>query len=253
MPATPKYGLRYPLETDPADVPVDLQKLATDAEAALTPVDTRTVMPLPPTAIAPGAQAGYVLQTLAGAPLTVGWQSAGAFGLIVPIGAEVVLAAAAAQIEWTSIPATYKHLLIEAYLRTDRATNQDTAVLQCNGDTGSNYRTAQAIVTEVTSGSPGVLTSATALACQVPGANATPAGEMMAVEYMLRYYTLGSSKYVAVFAVGQPGAGGSMAKASNVGAGSWTGAAAINRVTLKPGTSGNFIAGCRAQLYGITA
>lgn len=35
MPTTPIYALRYPLPTDPADVPVDLQELATDVEAAL--------------------------------------------------------------------------------------------------------------------------------------------------------------------------------------------------------------------------
>jgi microcystin-dependent protein len=37
MPATPKFGLRYPASTDPADVPSDLLKLATDVETALGP------------------------------------------------------------------------------------------------------------------------------------------------------------------------------------------------------------------------
>lgn len=36
MPATPTYALRYPAATDPADVPADMQKLATDTEAAIT-------------------------------------------------------------------------------------------------------------------------------------------------------------------------------------------------------------------------
>jgi hypothetical protein len=35
MPATPTYGFRYPAATDPADVPLDMQELATDVEAAL--------------------------------------------------------------------------------------------------------------------------------------------------------------------------------------------------------------------------
>ena len=38
MPATPTYALRYPASTDPADVPVDMQKLASDVETALSPV-----------------------------------------------------------------------------------------------------------------------------------------------------------------------------------------------------------------------
>lgn len=35
MPATPTYGLRYPASTDPADVPADMQRNATDVETAL--------------------------------------------------------------------------------------------------------------------------------------------------------------------------------------------------------------------------
>ena len=37
MPTTPIYALRYPAATDPADVPLDLQELALDAEAKLAP------------------------------------------------------------------------------------------------------------------------------------------------------------------------------------------------------------------------
>lgn len=36
--STPKYALRYPAATDPADVPLDMQKLASDVEAAITGV-----------------------------------------------------------------------------------------------------------------------------------------------------------------------------------------------------------------------
>src|SRR5262252_2175272 len=36
MPATPTFGLRYPASTDPADVPTDMQELATDVETQLT-------------------------------------------------------------------------------------------------------------------------------------------------------------------------------------------------------------------------
>jgi hypothetical protein len=42
MPTTPNYALRYPLPTDPADVPLDLQKLATDVDSALYGVQQGT-------------------------------------------------------------------------------------------------------------------------------------------------------------------------------------------------------------------
>lgn len=40
MPTTPAHALRYPAATDPADVPSDLQKLASDVDVALIPCDT---------------------------------------------------------------------------------------------------------------------------------------------------------------------------------------------------------------------
>ena len=40
MPATAIHALRYPLESDPADVPADMQKLANDVDAALLPATT---------------------------------------------------------------------------------------------------------------------------------------------------------------------------------------------------------------------
>jgi hypothetical protein len=39
MPATPVHALRYPAATDPADVPSDMQKLASDVDVALLPAD----------------------------------------------------------------------------------------------------------------------------------------------------------------------------------------------------------------------
>jgi len=43
MPTTPVHALRYPLATDPADVPSDLQKLASDVDVLLLPCDTVVV------------------------------------------------------------------------------------------------------------------------------------------------------------------------------------------------------------------
>jgi hypothetical protein len=40
MPATAAHALRYPAATDPADVPSDMQKLASDVDVALIPCDT---------------------------------------------------------------------------------------------------------------------------------------------------------------------------------------------------------------------
>src|SRR5262245_22922245 len=46
MAATPIYALPYPVPTDPADVPADMQRLANRAEAAIQPgtVDGQTMV-----------------------------------------------------------------------------------------------------------------------------------------------------------------------------------------------------------------
>ena len=90
MPATPNYSLPYPLATDPADVPADMQELAVAVDTSLDVVDDRvdvlepkvatletasadydarldTIEPKVPAArVAPGAD-GQVLTTVAGA------------------------------------------------------------------------------------------------------------------------------------------------------------------------------------------
>jgi hypothetical protein len=45
----------------------------------------------------------------------------------------------AANVEFTSIPATYTHLQVRILGRSDRASTGDTVILEVNGDTGSNY------------------------------------------------------------------------------------------------------------------
>jgi hypothetical protein len=53
--STPKYALRYPAATDPADVPTDMQNLALDVEAALG-----VALPTPSTSPPPGAVDGQL-------------------------------------------------------------------------------------------------------------------------------------------------------------------------------------------------
>ena len=46
----------------------------------------------------------------------------------------------AANVEFTSIPSTYKHLQIRALTRSDRAIQSQYVALQINSDTGGNYK-----------------------------------------------------------------------------------------------------------------
>lgn len=61
-------------------------------------------------------------------------------GAMFPLGMVSVGSAGAANVEFTSIPSTYKHLQIRIIGRTSSTGNRTHTLLQLNGDTTSNYR-----------------------------------------------------------------------------------------------------------------
>ena len=65
MPTTPIYALPYPATTDPADVPLDLQKLAERLEAVLPPLFSERLADEPTTS------AAYVDLATSGPEITV--------------------------------------------------------------------------------------------------------------------------------------------------------------------------------------
>jgi hypothetical protein len=60
-------------------------------------------------------------------------------GVMFQIGMVQVGSAGSANVEFTSIPATYKHLQIRYVARTARANQEDNIYLRFNSDTGNNY------------------------------------------------------------------------------------------------------------------
>jgi len=72
--------------------------------------------------------------------LDSGGAAAGAAGTYESIATVTVGSGGAANVEFTSIPATYKHLQIRGIARANRATyGADTIRLTFNSDTGANY------------------------------------------------------------------------------------------------------------------
>jgi hypothetical protein len=76
MATTPIYALRYPEQTDPADVPVDMGELALDVEAALGFAKARYRGAMLPAAFAAltGIQDGDIVDLIADATLGVIWR-----------------------------------------------------------------------------------------------------------------------------------------------------------------------------------
>jgi hypothetical protein len=165
--------------------------------------------------------------------------------------AESVLGVAAASVVFSSIPSTYRHLLLEWYARGDTAAASTNILLRINNDAAANYdwqRMLAAAATQTDSESLGATSiycgdipanTATAAyfgggAIDVPGYASTTGGKIVIVRnFAMTANTTGTG---TVYVTG----------------GKWrTTATAINRLDLLPG-AGNFAAGSIFSLYGRT-
>jgi hypothetical protein len=166
----------------------------------------------------------------------------------VPIGSEIVLAGAAATMDWTSIPSTYKHLLLYVKLRSS-AGGGDTGAVQFNGDTAGNYRSV-AFGSSDAGTAPGATASTTIFTVGYTGHipySGSAAGMFAVVSFLFPYYADTSFNRVGMYTM----IGFTSANSSGlVGEGYWNNSAAINRITVKL-ASGNLATGCRGQLYGM--
>lgn len=160
--------------------------------------------------------------------------------------AETVLGSDTATISFTSIPATFRHLVV---VLEGRASPSQTSVgigLRFNADTGNNYdrQTLQAVgtgvtATQTTGGSfiqIGLLSAATATA------NASGSIRVMIPSY--RQTTFHKTMF-------SEGAAQASSIATQRNAGRWASTAAITQIDLLIPTGGNFLTGTVAGLYGL--
>lgn len=163
--------------------------------------------------------------------------------------AETVLSGTASSIDFTSIPGTFRHLLLVVYGRTDEAATSSTLLARFNNDSGANYdyqldagtgSTAQAVESQgQTSARIGSL----------PGASASANLFGVCDLRVLHYANSANNKAaLSVYGLKWGTSSGQMIAAN--GAQFWRNNAAIDRITILPG-SGNLVAGTVATLYGL--
>lgn len=193
---------------------------------------------------------GASTPTTAGDVAYVTGSGASAWGPRAPVRlAETTLGAPAASVTLSSIPQTFRHLLLTSSARTDNAATGMTSMsIRFNGDTASNYGyeliySAAGVVTGTGT------TSATSIASGVASQASSTTGNFAMNDCLIVDYTntaiLKQSRNVSG---GIEGANVNMKLL--IGEGVWRSTSAITSVTLVSG-AGNFIAGCRFTLYGI--
>lgn len=167
---------------------------------------------------------------------------------------ETVLTGTTASVSWTSIPQTYKHLMIIIDARSDPAVTYQNCYLRFNNDSGANYARLYTL-SDLAMGSPTISSASSQSAgggFVVPGASLGGASVFGGGVAWIRGYSSATSQAKHLSSVSSAGI------ATSIGARAWhmtwspAAAAAINRIDLFPET-GNWLTGSRFSLYGFGA
>jgi hypothetical protein len=161
--------------------------------------------------------------------------------------ADTTLGGSAASIDFTSIPSTFAHLMLVAYLRGDAVAAFVNALVRFNNDSGANYLYEQLNGSGATPGSSTASGQTAAMASQVAAAASAGAGLFTPIVAWIPGYasTVQTKNLLALsLYAGTP--------LLQLTGSNWSNTAAINRLTLLP-SSGSWITGSRFTLYGLPA
>jgi hypothetical protein len=168
-------------------------------------------------------------------------------GVVRPI-AEATLTGTAASIDITSIAASWSHLFVVLFARSDTAAGNSAPTLRFNGDAGANYD-HQSVRGNANAASAAETFAATSARLGTIPANTAGANLFGGIGILIPHYAGANNKtFWSVCAHKQGTATGNLIM--DVYSGFWRSNAAITQVTLFPG-AGNFATGTRATLYGM--
>jgi len=142
---------------------------------------------------------------------------------------------------------TYKHLQIRIAARTDRASYVDSAMIQFNADTGTNYRAHYLIGngSSVTSGAD--VQSDRIYAARIAGANGGTSVFGAGVCDILDAYSSTKNKTTRSLSGYTTSSGSEIYLFSGL----WMNTNSLTSVRLFPNVGSNFVAGSRFSIYGI--
>lgn len=160
------------------------------------------------------------------------------------------LGGSAATIIISGISATYAHLMVSLYARSDVAAASTAVLMQFNGDAAANYD-YQELDGIAAATSAGELFATSGLAIGTAPANTASANLFNAAEIFIPNYagTSNNKQFVSINSH-KTGTTTGLLRVSVFGGG-WRSVAAINQITLL--TAGNFVAGTRVTVHALGA
>ncbi len=168
----------------------------------------------------------------------------------------VTLGSTQASIDFTSIPATYDHLVILCSVRRNSASGTGSGKIEFNGDTNStgNYRHFQGGSNGFYTGSPSPSTqmyasSTTGLEMFNAGNSTDTTNSFpQSTIYIWNYSDINYEKFVNSHGSQMNNSGYSY---QTLYAGQWQNTATITSIKMFPTSGASFVAGSSASLYGI--
>lgn len=177
--------------------------------------------------------------------------TAGEFAKGVGCVADTTLGIAAASFDFTSLPSTYAHLIIVLYARGDLAATTVNVFARFNNDNTANYdyqqTSASAAATTVSESFGQTSMFVGNCAGSTAGANLFGHLDILTSNYA----NASNNKLARALWAQKIGTASGNLQAGAVTS-FWRSNAAINRITLLPGT-GNFVAGSRCSIYAMGA
>ena len=177
--------------------------------------------------------------------LASGATAANAVGDYESISTVTVGSTPATEIVFSSIPQTYKHLQIRAFVRNNRAATASNTYFRFNGDTGSNY--ALHVLTGTgASATAGNGTSTNVMLSQDPSASFTANCFGAQIYDIIDYTNTNKNKTVRVLSGYDGNGSGEVQLWSNL----WMGTNAVSSIRFFP-NSGQYVQYTQFALYGV--
>lgn len=164
--------------------------------------------------------------------------------------ADQILGADTATIDFSGIPATYKHLRLEISVRSDKAavTNDQTSAIRMNNDSGAAQYDSEVSLLENANAPIASINATSALYGIITAATATANNFAVFTLTILDYANTVTNKAFHCEG-GLNQTGGSLFAMATFG--NWKSTAAINRVTFILGGAAKYKANSRISLFGL--
>ena len=155
--------------------------------------------------------------------------------------------ASAGAITFSSIPQNFTHLQLRLFARSDFASAVASGFIRINGDSGSSYPYHYMQGDGSSSVASGTTATTVGFLGNFPAASTAASNYSSVIVDIMDYTNTNKNKTIKAFSGFDANGTGQVFLASTV----WLSTSAITSILLVSGGGANFIAGTRADLYGI--